>query len=378
MAGSVDDFERRMEFLAHAEVNGTTGRWIVTPRKGARFVGDAERRKARVRDRRRRVLVFLLEAIGISFLIGLVPPLRVVWNVHAGARDPARRVRLDADLDEAPDASPIRRRRSRERADPGRPRRRVRGPVRDRGPERARARDVQRPRGRSRRATGCTSSSDPPPPAERGPLRTRPLHPRSPRREERGPRAGVARGPSIDPRERERDPRDPSTGVRRREGLIGESRAALDEGLAAVAEHADIRHAGYLQDAQKEYAEANLTMALGHRHRTCRARPTSTSRTPPISAGCPTRSARAGGDSSICFGEASVEQAERLLAAMEEMYGVLVTMDYPDAITMNLRRATDVSRSLIEKTRGDLSISVGPEGPPRRARSPRGRTPRQG
>ena len=40
------------------------------------------------------------------------------------------------------------------------------------------------------------------------------------------------------------------------------------------------------------------------------------------------------------------------------MYGVLVTMDYPDAITMNLRRATDVSRSLIEKTRGDLSISV--------------------
>ena len=80
-ASSVDDFERRMEFLAHAEVNGTTGRWIVTPRKGARFVGDVERRRARVRDRRRRVLVFLIEAIGISFLIGLVPPLRVVWNV---------------------------------------------------------------------------------------------------------------------------------------------------------------------------------------------------------------------------------------------------------------------------------------------------------
>ena len=81
LSASVEDFERRMEFLALAEVNGTTGRWIVTPRKGARFVGDAERRKARVRDRRRRVLVFLIEAIGISFLIGLVPPLRVVWNV---------------------------------------------------------------------------------------------------------------------------------------------------------------------------------------------------------------------------------------------------------------------------------------------------------
>jgi hypothetical protein len=76
---SMDEFERRMEFLAHAEVNGTPGRWIVTPRKGARFIGDAERRRARTRDRRRRVLVSLIEAIGITALIGLVPPLRVFW-----------------------------------------------------------------------------------------------------------------------------------------------------------------------------------------------------------------------------------------------------------------------------------------------------------
>jgi hypothetical protein len=81
LSASVEDFERRMEFLAHAEANGTGGRWIVTPRKGARFIGDAERRKARVRDRRRRVLVFLIEAIGGTFLMGLVPPLRVFWNV---------------------------------------------------------------------------------------------------------------------------------------------------------------------------------------------------------------------------------------------------------------------------------------------------------
>jgi hypothetical protein len=80
MSASVEGFERRMEFLAHAEVNGTNGRWIVTPRKGARFIGDAERRRARLRDRRRRILVFLLEAIAITFLMGLVPPLRVVWN----------------------------------------------------------------------------------------------------------------------------------------------------------------------------------------------------------------------------------------------------------------------------------------------------------
>jgi Flp pilus assembly protein TadB len=81
---SVDEFERRMEFLAHAEANGTPGRWIVTPRKGARFIGDAQRRRARIRDRRRRILVFLIEAIGVTLLMGLVPPLRVVWYVSVG------------------------------------------------------------------------------------------------------------------------------------------------------------------------------------------------------------------------------------------------------------------------------------------------------
>ena len=139
--------------------------------------------------------------------------------------------------------------------------------------------------------------------------------------------------------------------------LIADSRAALDEGLAAVEGQADIRHAGYLQDAQKEYAEANLTLALV----------TGTDLPGPTE--LEVEDAAYLGGLSDAIGEGrrrlldllrtgDVAQAEQLLAAMEEMYGVLVTMDYPDAITMNLRRATDVSRSLIEKTRGDLSISV--------------------
>jgi translin len=139
--------------------------------------------------------------------------------------------------------------------------------------------------------------------------------------------------------------------------LIADSRAALGEGLAAVEGQADIRHAGYLQDAQKEYAEANLTLALV------------TGIDLPGPTELEVEDAAYLGGMSDAIGEGrrrlldllragDVEQAEQLLGAMEEMYGVLVTMDYPDAITMNLRRATDVSRSLIEKTRGDLSISV--------------------
>jgi uncharacterized membrane protein (Fun14 family) len=77
---SVQDFERRMELLAQTEMNAS-GRWIVTPRKGMPFVGTAERQRSRARERRKQVFTFLLESIGITLLIGLVPPLRAMWNV---------------------------------------------------------------------------------------------------------------------------------------------------------------------------------------------------------------------------------------------------------------------------------------------------------
>jgi len=52
------------------------------------------------------------------------------------------------------------------------------------------------------------------------------------------------------------------------------------------------------------------------------------------------------------------QEAERLLSHMDDIYSVLVTMDYPDAITNGLRRQTDLARSIIEKTRGDVTFSL--------------------
>ena len=139
--------------------------------------------------------------------------------------------------------------------------------------------------------------------------------------------------------------------------LIAESRRALDEGLGAVERHADIRHAGYLHDAEKEYAEANLTLALVREE----LLPS------PADLGVDDAPYLNGVSEAIGEGrrrvldllrEGAVDDAERLLDVMEEMYGVLVTMDYPDAMTMNLRRSTDVARSLLEKTRGDLAVSA--------------------
>lgn len=82
-SNSVKDFERNMELLADTDRRGQ-GRWIVTPRKGMAFVGPRAREHVRARERRRRVLVFLLECIVLTFLIGLVPPLHDMWLATAG------------------------------------------------------------------------------------------------------------------------------------------------------------------------------------------------------------------------------------------------------------------------------------------------------
>jgi translin len=138
--------------------------------------------------------------------------------------------------------------------------------------------------------------------------------------------------------------------------LIAASRAAIDEGLEASASEPEVRWAGYLADAEKEYAEANVTLAL-------------------VSGGAiPSPEDLSVGDAPYLNGIAEaigegrrhildllrtggVARAEEVLRELEDLYAVLVTIDYPDAITGNLRRSTDVARSLIEKTRGDLSIA---------------------
>lgn len=74
---SVEEFERRMNFLAEAQRRGP-GRWVLVPQKGKRFLGPRLRERLRVRRRRRRVFVLLLEALGLSLLMGLFPPLRAM------------------------------------------------------------------------------------------------------------------------------------------------------------------------------------------------------------------------------------------------------------------------------------------------------------
>jgi translin len=139
--------------------------------------------------------------------------------------------------------------------------------------------------------------------------------------------------------------------------LMDEARASIDAGLEAVADQPEIRFAGYLQDAQKEYAEARITEAVvtgaGHV-------PTPEEldiEDAPYLNGVAEAIGEARRHALDLLRHRRVAEAESMLTTMDDLYTMLVTMDYPDAITANLRRSTDVARSLIEKTRGDLSVA---------------------
>jgi translin len=122
-------------------------------------------------------------------------------------------------------------------------------------------------------------------------------------------------------------------------------------------EYPDLFFAGYTQDALKEFVEANITSAL------ILNQPLQTPEDLRV------REATYLNGLAEVVGELRrrildilrsgySEEAERLLGYMDEIYSVLVTMDYPDAITNGLRRQTDLARGIIEKTRGDVTFSL--------------------
>jgi len=139
--------------------------------------------------------------------------------------------------------------------------------------------------------------------------------------------------------------------------LMDEAKASIDAGLEAVAGHPEIRFAGYLQDAQKEYAEARVTEAVVARAGHIPTPEELGVEDAPYLNGIAEAVGEGRRHALDLLRHRRVDDAEAVLSSMDDLYVVLVTMDYPDAITGNLRRTTDIARSLIEKTRGDLSVA---------------------
>jgi translin len=135
------------------------------------------------------------------------------------------------------------------------------------------------------------------------------------------------------------------------------ARNLLNQAEKSGAAYSETGGAGIIRDAQKEYAEASITLALVN--------------------GQPLAHPKALGVDAAAYlnglGEAvgelrrylldtmrqgDLSRGEELLIAMDDIYSTLVTMDFPDAITGGLRRTTDMVRGVLEKTRSDLTLAI--------------------
>jgi len=119
----------------------------------------------------------------------------------------------------------------------------------------------------------------------------------------------------------------------------------------------DLYYAGYAQDALKEYAESKIVFSLLDGPEL----PTPEELELEYAVYLQGLAESVGELRRRCLDTLlndHPEEAERLLEHMDDIYAILVTMDYPDAITGGLRRLTDLARGIIERTRGDLMVSL--------------------
>ncbi len=138
--------------------------------------------------------------------------------------------------------------------------------------------------------------------------------------------------------------------------LKSQAKSKVEETKQILKDNLEIYWTGYVQDAQKEYAESELTYAIVREmplpgHSELAVEP----------AAYLNGLAEAIGESRrhvldvIRLGQ--LERAERILNIMDEVYYALITFDYPDAVTQGLRRQTDMVRGVLERTRGDVTMS---------------------
>lgn len=139
--------------------------------------------------------------------------------------------------------------------------------------------------------------------------------------------------------------------------VADEAESHLRRAQEALADFPKVAHAGFLHDAEKEYAEARLTAAF------VQGAPL------PIYADLRVAIpawlnglAEAASElrryllDSLRRGDMS--RGDELLEDMDDVYELLVSIDYPDALTAGLRRTTDAYRAVLERTRSDYTTAV--------------------
>jgi translin len=142
------------------------------------------------------------------------------------------------------------------------------------------------------------------------------------------------------------------------EELLKSARDRLKKVEPGISGYGELGSAGFVRDAQKEFAEASITLALV----------TGKPLPGPDELGVDGAAYLNGMGEAV--GElrrylldsmrgGDLSRGEELLSAMDDIYSTLVTMDFPDAITGGLRRTTDMVRGVLERTRSDLTLAMG-------------------
>ena len=140
-------------------------------------------------------------------------------------------------------------------------------------------------------------------------------------------------------------------------GLLKTARSLLNEAEQTVADYDELNYTGFFRDAQKEYAEGSVLLSVVKGKQL----------PSPEELGINDAAYLNGLGEAVgelrrylldSMRQGDVSRGEELLRVMDDVYSVLVTIDFPDAITGGLRRTTDMVRGVLERTRSDLTILV--------------------
>jgi len=139
--------------------------------------------------------------------------------------------------------------------------------------------------------------------------------------------------------------------------LLDSAHELLRELSHDLAGHGKLLHSGSIHDAQKEFAEGCITLALI----------AGKDLPEPKELGVSNAAYLDGLGESVGELRRSIldslrrddfSRCEELLIIMDEIYGILITMDFPELLAHGLRRTTDAVRGIVERTRGDLTVSL--------------------
>ncbi|MBE0480655.1 MAG: haloacid dehalogenase [Dehalococcoidia bacterium] len=139
--------------------------------------------------------------------------------------------------------------------------------------------------------------------------------------------------------------------------LIASCRGNIDEMNRTLADHPELLHGGFVHNGQKEFAEACITLALVSGDRVPEPDDIGVSYAAYLN-GLGEAAGELRRHLLDTLREGHMARCEEILGAMDDIYSLLVTIDYHDALTGGLKRTTDMVRGVLERTRGDLTISL--------------------